>query len=50
MLHHSGIKENKIAENTAMEYLGHQFGFILWLRLKAKVNIKKKKSKGTMII
>lgn len=46
MLHHSGIKENKIAEDIAMEYLGHQFCFILWLRLKAKVQKKKKKGGG----
>lgn len=42
-----GIKENKIAEDTEMEYLGHQFWFILWLRLQAKVNnIKKKKQRN----
>lgn len=37
---------NKIAEDTEMEYLGHQFWFILWLRLQAKVNIKKKKQRN----
>lgn len=44
MLHNNGFKVNKIAEDTATEYLGSQF--ILWLRLKAEVNIiEEKKNK-----